>query len=138
MTGHHRHRHGNPFVGRIIVAVACLFLLGADLIICKAATRPGAQPDKLGVAITFMLLGWIYSGAIATCARKLWGRVLMLTLIYIATIYFFISTVILLNSRVIPKDYAKALIFGTVIYLVVSLVLTRSKDVRRLTSRVWE
>ena len=138
MIQHHRHRHGNPFVGRIIVAVGCLFLLGADLIICKAATRPGTQPDKLSIAIIFLVLVWVYAGAIATCARKVWGRFLMLTLIYIGTLNFFLSIAILLNSHVVPKDYVKALIFGTVIYLIVSLVLTHSKDVRRLTSRVWE
>jgi len=138
MIHRHRHRHGNPFLGRIIVVVACLFLLGADLIISKAATHPGTQPDKLGIAIIFLVLVWVYAGAIATCVRKIWGRFLMLTLIYIGTLNFFVYIVIQLNSHVIPKDYVKALIFGTVIYLIVSLVLTHSKDVRRLTSRVWE
>ncbi len=145
MSYRHRRHHGNAVVGRIIVAAGCLLLLAADLFVCKAAIFPSHPLDhdaaiKMHYAVARFLvtLIWVYAGAIAMCLRQPWGRYLMLTIVYIGALDFFFTVVVSLNYEHPSTGLTGPMIVATIVYVVVSLVITKSRHVRRLTSREWE
>jgi len=134
---HHRH-HGSVSHGRITVVAGCVLLLVANGLIFQDAKSPVHPLPGLQIAMAISLI-WIYAGAWAMCTRKYWGRYLVLTILNIASISFFLAVLVtlttenaVLSGRLIP------IIIALAIYLCVSGVLTHSRHVRRLTSRIWE
>jgi hypothetical protein len=136
---HHHHRHhGRVFAGRIIVAVACLFLLAVNAMLFKvAAARPHPIPALKLVAVASLL--WMFTGAWGMCARQGWARVLTLMILYVGSVGYFLAGIITLTTN--DGDlvgHLQPLFIATAVYLIVSLVLTHSRHVRRLTSRAYE
>ena len=139
MSPSHHHRHGSILVGRIFVAVACLLVLGANLMICKAATSPQFPVPAYVKARLLAGLVWLFAGALAMCMRRGWGRYMALFFVYVETFDFFLSGIVAFNSaEIVPPGMIKAYFIGTAVYLYVALVLTHSKHVQRLTSRAYE
>lgn len=134
----HRHIHGSVTVGRTIVAVGLLPLLWANWIIFEQAlVTPYPMPGMEQMMVISVL--WIIVSATALGLRKSWGRYLLLTILYASAFGFFITGVITLATGEAPlAARLKPMMIGTVFYLIVSLVLTHSKHVKRLTSRTWE
>jgi len=138
MSPAHRHHHGNVFVGRVMVAVACLFVLGANGLVFKQAAGP-PHPLPVLKVITVISLIWMFTGAWIMCARKSWGRYLVLTILYAGSLGFFlagIATVATEDGDLVGR--VQPIFIATAVYVYVSLVLTHSRHVRRLTSRTWE
>jgi hypothetical protein len=133
-----RHHHGSIRIGRIMVVVCCLFIVLADALVFRedktnAYPLPGTQ---LVIAISLV---WLAAGAAGLIMRRPWGRYFLLIVIYIFCVTFFITAIIVVASG--EGEVAarlKPLSVTTIIYLVISLVLTQSKNVRRLTSRQWD
>ena len=121
-----------------MVIAGCLLILVANGLIF----RDGATgPNRLPVLQVFALitLVWMYAGAYGMCIRKGWGRGLVLTVTYLGTVGAFLSAVIPLATDEGPLvGHEMPFFIAMAIYLYVSLVLTHSKHVHRLTSRVWE
>ena len=67
------------------------------------------------------------------------GAVLVLTILYSGSLGFFLAGIITESTNDGPMvDRVGCVFIATIIYLYVSLVLTHSRHVRRLTSRTWE
>ena len=136
---HHRHHHGNAKVGRIIVAVGCLILLADALYTCKVTVELGDKMTSMTNVSAFVVLIWVYTGAGAMCMRKMWGRFLVLTILYIETLSTFVQGIVAVNDTEGQWALiAKTLFMNSAIYLVVSLVFTHSRHIKRITSRTWE
>jgi hypothetical protein len=137
MSYSHRH-HGNIQLGRTIVAAAALVILVADWLIYRQAISTPFPPPGLPATIIISIV-WLIAGAIAMGMRHAWGRVMVLSILYIGAIGFFVIAIITISAADGPMaDRLKSLFATTFVYFVVSLVLTHSKHVRRLTSRAWE
>ena len=135
---HHHHQYGSVLVGRAMVGAACLLVLGANALVFKNAANPN-HPNQLLETITLVSLLWIFAGAWFLCARKMWGRVLVLTILYMGCLGFFLTGIISASADETGQGgWFSSSIIAAVIYLFVSLVLTHSKHVQRLTSRMWE
>jgi hypothetical protein len=133
-----RRHHGNIFVGRGIVVCAFLMILGANGFILKQAAAPPRPVPGLEVAAVISLI-WMFTGAWALCARKNWGRGMILAILYGGTFGLFISAVITVSSADGPlTGQLEPLLIAMPVYLIASLVLTHSRHVRRLTSRAYE
>jgi hypothetical protein len=132
------HRHGSVVVGRALVAVSCLLVLWVNALIFKQASDPRAPlPVLKGVAVITLL--WMFAGASALCRRKAWGRTFVLTILYAGTFASFIWGIIILGTADTSlAGGVKPTFVTTGVYLYTSLVLTHSKHVRRLTSRIYE
>jgi hypothetical protein len=134
----HSHLHGSVPIGRIIVVVACLIILAVDLWIFK---RAGAPPNPLPLlqgAVVISLL-WTFAGAVGMCRRKAWARSLVLTILYATTFGLFIwGLVVLATADSTLAGGLRPTFIATPVYLIISLVLTHSKHVKRLTSRAYE
>ena len=133
-----RHHHGDIRVGRIIIAVALLPILAVNWLIFRHdAATPYPVP---GMQLAMIIGGlWFVAGAIANGARKAWGHTFILTILYLGMFAFFITVVVVIANAAGPiAPQLKAMIIGITVYLIVTLVLSHSRHVRRLTSRVWE
>jgi hypothetical protein len=138
MSYSNRHRHGIILAGRIIVAAACVLVLGTNGWIFKEAGRPPHPVPALQVAAAISLM-WMLAGAWGMIGRKNWGRVMVLTILYGGSFGFFVEWLITVTAADETMTGRLNLIFvGLAVYLIASLVLTNSKHVKRLTSRVWE
>lgn len=132
------HHHGNIVLGRITVAVAIVFVLAADWLICRQENRTPFPVAGIQITIIISVI-WLVAGAIAVGMRYAWGRAMVLTILYSGAFGFFVTAIITVGDadgrlavRLIP------LLATTSIYLVFGLILTHSKHVKRLTSRAWE
>jgi len=137
-TEHHHHHRGSIFVGRIMVAGGCLLVLVANALIFKDAS---ALPSPLPVlkVIAVISLIWIFAGAWGMCTRKVWMRFMVLIILYAGSIGYFLAGIITVSTGDGPLVGRLSSIFiATAVYLYVSLVLTHSRHVHRLTSRAWE
>jgi hypothetical protein len=135
---HSHHRHGKVSLGRIMVAVAFLLVLAANLLLYKQAASP-ASPSPILQLIVIISLLWMFAGAAGMCVRRAWGRVLILTILNAGAFGFFILGMIALTSKDSGFGGLIRFIFIAVaIYAIASLVLTNSRHVRRLTSRALE
>jgi len=132
------HRRGSIYVGRILVVAVCVVVLGANgFIFVRAAARPHPLP-ALQVASLVSLI-WMFAGAWGTCMRKGWGRVLMLAILYAGSFGLFLTWIITISMEPGPMgERITPIVVGGVVYLISSLVLTHSRDVKRLTSRALE
>jgi len=138
MNALQRHHHGNILVGRIVVAVACLLILAANALLFKDAAAP-IHPFPVLEVITVISLLWMFTGAWLMCTRKSVGRFLVLIILYLGSLGFFLTGVIgAATYEPALEGRLKPFFIATAIYLFVSLVLTHSKHVQRLTSRMWE
>jgi len=132
------HHHGRVQVGRAVVMVACVLVLAVNGLIYKQAAAPPHPLPALQVAAVISLI-WMVSGAVGLCLRKSWGRALVLTILYAGAFGFFVAAIISLAAADQQSGLGlKTIFLGIAIYLIVSLVLTHSKHVHRLTSRTWE
>jgi hypothetical protein len=133
------HRHpGKILHGRAIVAVAAVIILVADWLIFRQAIRTPFPFSGLPVAVVISVI-WLIAGAVAMGMRFAWGRAMVLAILYTGAIGFFVIAIITISDADGFLAVRLKSLFGTTfIYLVVSLVLTHSKHVRRLTSRAWE
>jgi tetrahydromethanopterin S-methyltransferase subunit C len=136
-THHHRH-HGRVFVGRVMVIIACVLAAAVN---GWVARRAAAIPDPLQtVELTALIsIPWIIAGAWGICMRKSWGRGLMIGLLSIGWFSYGMGSIAALvggsdplRARLLP------LVAGTVVYALGALVLAKSRDVKRLTSRALE
>jgi hypothetical protein len=135
---HHHHHHGSATRGRAMAIVGCLLIIAANAFVFKDA-RDQARPILFLQLCMAISLIWILAGTWAMCVRLVWGRFFVLTVLYIGTIGFFIATLISITTEGGPLEGRLTPLFiAGVIYLVVSLALTKSRNVRRLTSRAWE
>jgi len=136
---HRRHRHGNIRVGRVMVAAGCLIVAAANGWISWQASRP-PDPGKALEILMLITLPWIFAGAWGMVTRQNWGRVMMLAILYVGSLAFFLETMTMLtlNSGAPQSSHIRPMIVGLAAYLIVSLFLTHSKHVRRLTSRALE
>jgi hypothetical protein len=138
--GYSQHnRHGNIPTGRIMVVAGCLAVLVANgLVFREAAAFPHPLPPLEVIAVISLL--WVFAGAWGMCMRKIWGRSMALTVLYAGSLSLFVSIMITLTgtSDGVLVGRLEPLIIADGIYLLASLVLTKSKHVRRLTSRQWE
>lgn len=135
--GHHRH-HGRVGVGRVMVMAGCLLVLVANGLVFKAAAGPPRPLTGLKVIAVISLI-WIFAGAWGMCTRKSWSRYLVLTLLYAGSLGFFLTGVISASmDDAALEGRLQPIFIATAVYLYVSLVLTHSKHVRRLTSRAFE
>jgi xanthine/uracil permease len=125
-------------VGRITVVVVCVIVLGINAFIFKkAAERPQPLPALQASAVVSLM--WMFAGAWGLYTRKNWGRVLMLAILYAGCFGLFLAWIMTLSLDSGPLQGRLApIVLGMVIYLISSLVLTHSKDVKRLTSRALE
>jgi hypothetical protein len=138
MTAHHHRHHGSVFVGRVIVVVACLLVLGVNALIFEQASAP-QHPLPVLKVVTVMTLVWMYTGAFAVCRRMPWGRPLMLTILYAGSFAACLwGLIILATADRTLAGGLKPTFIATVVYFITSLVLTHSRHVRRLTSRAYE
>lgn len=122
-----------------MVGIGCLLILIANAILFRAAAVR-TDPNTALKAITLISLVWMIAGAWGIGIRKQWGRAMTLTVLYAGSLGYFLTVLVILTE---PQQGAVATslvpyIIATAIYLFVSLVVTRSKHVRRLTSRAWE
>jgi len=131
------HHHGRIPVGRAIVAAACLLVVGVNAWLFAEAAAPSRPLPMLKLVVIISLV-WMFAGAGLLWMRLALGRYLVLTILYAGSLGFFLAGAITecmddapLTGRVVPVFVAMA------VYLVVSLVLTHSRHVRRLTSRAW-
>jgi hypothetical protein len=130
-------QHGNIIAGRMIVAVACVFVLLVDSLLFKQAQREPPQPALKGA--TLVSIAWLLAGAVAMCVRKVWGRTLALTILYLGSFGLFIMAVVTVataDSQL--ANGLKTFLISMTVYVIASLVLTHSSHVRRLTSRMFE
>jgi hypothetical protein len=138
MTALRHHRHGSVFVGRIIVVVACILVLGVNALIFKEACAP-QHPLPVLKVVAVMTLVWMFVGAFAVCRRMAWGRPLMLTFLYAGSFAACLwGLIILATADRTLAGGLKPTFIATAVYFITSLVLTHSKHVRRLTSRAYE
>jgi hypothetical protein len=138
MTSAIHWRNGNIALGRIMVIVVCLLVLWVDTAIFKQASAPAYPLPALKGAVAVSVL-WLLTGAAGTCLRRGWARPMMLTVLYLGSIGSFVWAIIVLGvaDRTLAGGF-KPTFFAGVVYLIASLVLTNSKHVRRLTSRMFE
>ena len=131
-------QHGSLAAGRALVVAGCLAVAGANAGVFLSAVRrpyPLVLPESAAAIISI----WMVAGAIGLCCRKIWGRYFILLILCLGTIGFSLGGILITLGR----DEASAglpekLFLAVLIYLVVTLVLTYSHHVKRLTSRVWE
>jgi len=138
MTQPQHLRRGSVLVGRIMVAAACLLVLVANGVVFQsAASQPHPLPELQLVAVAS--LAWIFTGAWCMCIRKVWARGLTLSILYAGSLASFLAGVIAGATNEGPLvGHLQPLAISTAIYLFLSLVLTHSRHVRRLTSRIWD
>jgi hypothetical protein len=137
MSGRHRH-HGNVFVGRVILGVACLLVLSVNALIFQQASAP-QHPLPVLKVVMVMSLVWMFTGAWAVGRRLTWGRPLMLAILYASALASGVwGLIILATADRTLAGGLKPTFIATAVYFVTSLVLTHSKHVRRLTSRAYE
>jgi peptidoglycan/LPS O-acetylase OafA/YrhL len=125
-------RHGNIFVGRIIVAAAFLLVLAVNWLIFKQAGIPEHPNPWLKMAAIISLI-WMFAGGWGMYIRMGWGRAWVLTILYVGSLGFLIAVISLLVMG--EHDWLMVLSIGTAVYSLASLVLTNSKHVKRLTKR---
>jgi hypothetical protein len=135
---HHRHHHGNVRIGRAVVAGGCLLVLLANgLLFREGSSRP--QPLPILKLLSIVSLMWMYAGAWGMCSRMAWARALTLTILYAGSVALFLTGIITVTSgEGVMAGRLRPVWIATAIYLYVSLLLTHSKHVRRLTSRAYE
>jgi FtsH-binding integral membrane protein len=81
----------------------------------------------------------MFAGAWGMCTRKGWSRVLMLTILYVGSFGLFLTSIITLSTESAPlAGRIASIVVGGAVYMISSLVLTHSRDVKRLTSRALE
>jgi hypothetical protein len=137
MTRAH-HRHGVVRVGRIMVIAACVMLLVENGLLFREGASPEHPVEGLKVIAVLSLL-WMFTGAWAMCFRKVWGRVLTLTILYLCSAGYFLAVIITVTSGSgVFVGRLRPIVIATLVYIYLSLVLTHSRHVRRLTSRTWE
>ncbi len=133
----HRHR-GNILLGRAIVAAASVIILVADLLIYRQAIKTPFAFSGLPITVIISAI-WLVAGAVAMGMRYAWGRAMVLAILYAGASGLFVIAIVTIGAADgSPAIVLKSLFATAFIYLVVSLVLTNSKHVRRLTSRNWE
>lgn len=135
---HHHHRHGVVSLGRAMVVAGCVLILIANGLVFREASAP-PHPLPLLKVITVISLVWMFAGASAMCMRKVWARYLVLTILYAGSLGFFLAGIITVSTNDgVLVGRLRPIFIATAVYLYVSLVLTHSKHVRRLTSRALE
>ena len=134
----HHHHHGHVWAGRLMVAIGCVLVLGANFLIFREASLR-IEPSPARRMISVITLLWMFAGAWLMCARMIWGRFLVLFILYAGSLGYFLGGVIGLTAAY-PWPLLRVRIFfiASGVYLFISLVLTHSRHVRRLTSRMWE
>ena len=138
MTHSQRRRHGSIVAGRLTVAAGCLLVLGANALVFKESAGPPDPLPVLKVLLTISLL-WIFAGGVGMCLRMAWMRFVALTMLYVGSLCFFLAGVMTISMDDGPlKGRLQPIFIATGVYLIVSLVFTHSRDVRRLTSRAFE
>jgi hypothetical protein len=134
---HHR-RHGRVPVGRATVVIACVLVVAINGWMCKSAA---ALPDPIPTLelLTLISIPWNIAAAWAMYMRKGWGRGMFLFLLYVGTVGYLmtwiaatVEKVDTLHQRSLP------LLVGTCVYVLCTVVLSKSRDVHRLTSRALE
>jgi len=121
-----------------MVAAVVFFILGTDWLIYRQGTRTPFPVAGFQVAI-IISIAWFVAGAVAMGMRHVWGRVMVLAILYGGAIGFFVTAIITVGAadgQVAVR--LKPLSFAILIYFVAALVVANSRHVRRLTSRVWE
>jgi hypothetical protein len=125
-------------VGRIKVIIVSVVVAALNGWLCK---RAAAQPDPIQTMEILTLIGipWIVAGAWGLCTRKPWGRALTLGVLYAGSFGTLMAWIAGMTGDPGPlRQRALPLLAGIGVYVVGSLVLTKSRDVRRLTSRALE
>jgi hypothetical protein len=136
MSAH--HHHGNVLVGRIIVLVGCLIILGINYKLFTIASWRPPLPAMKGLLVISML--WMFAGAGLTIGRVAVGRYMALTILYAASFGLFVTSVISnsLDDRAMAIRLRMPTFFAAAVYLIISLVFTYSRHIYRLTSRAFE
>jgi hypothetical protein len=121
-----------------MVIVAALIVLAVNAFIYKHALAFPYEPPTMQIAMVIGVV-WVVAGSWGICNRKPWGRALVLTILYVGAFWYFITTIIVVADANGPvKNRLAPMVLGTAVYLIIGLILTHSKHVRRLTSRTWE
>ena len=138
MAYQNRHHHGNASAGRVTVGVVCLAVLAANGLIFWKVASP--EPPILWLKIlTLITPPWLLAGGWYATRRAAWGRGMMLIVLYVGTAALFMAAVMTLVSENAPLRGRLGLILAAAaIYLIAGLVVTHSKDIRRLTSRAYD
>jgi len=134
----HHHGRGNIKIGRMFVAGGTLAVLGTNALVYKEAMVTAYPVPGVPVAmITGMM--WMIAGAGGWCMRRPWGRFMSLTILTAGCFGLFVTGVVTVaNAQGAVAKQGELAFVATAVYLVVTLVLAKSKNVRRLTSRTWE
>ena len=119
------------------MAVACLCIAGANSLLFKDAAAAAHPFPKLKIVAVISLL-WMVAAAWLLCARAMVGRFLVLFILYAGCLGFFLDGIIRLAMLAPKFDELWPFFAATAIYFVVSVVVTHSVHVQRLTSRMWE
>jgi len=121
-----------------MVAAGCLLILGANFLLFREAQKT-SPPLPILKLISVVSLLWMFTGAYGICTRIVWTRSVVLAILYIGSIGFFVTAVIVASSGDGPLvGHLTPVFIATAVYLYVSLVFTHSKHIRRLSSRAWE
>jgi uncharacterized membrane protein len=122
-----------------MVAGGCFLVLIANAILFNLAAAP-THPVLVLKVITLISLIWMFAGAWGMAIRKAWGRAMALTVLYAGSLGYFLTTAVALTDTQGGSIAGRLspFIIATVVYTFVSFVLTRSRHIRRLTSRTWE
>ncbi len=107
---------------------------------CSSSWHPcGRIRSRSAKVVVIISLLWMGAGAWIMCRRQGFGRVLVLTILYLGTAGFFILILLTLLSDEPPLvEGLNVESISAAVYLFTSLVLTHSKHVKRLTSRAYE
>jgi hypothetical protein len=137
--GHsHHRRHGRVLVGRIEVLIACVLVTPVNAWIFKRAAAP-PEPVKVLEIIALISVPWILAGAWGLCTRKQWGRGILLGLLYIGSVACLMGWIAgTFGAFDNLRPCSTPMLCGAVVYSFCALVLSYSRDVRRLTSRALE
>jgi len=126
------------FHGRCWTGAVSLVILAVNASIYTWAATP---PDPIPLLQMLMLvsLPWLFAGAWGLCTRKGWGRAMMLGVLYLGSVAFLIGWIFSLTTELQEFGHCSTvLLLGMVGYVICSIALTTSKDVRRLTSRAQD
>ncbi len=122
----------------MMVVAACLIMLVENGLLFKEGASPLHPVESLKVIAVLSLL-WMFTGAWGIFFRKAWGRVLALTILYLCSAGYFLAVIITATSGSgVFVGRLRPIVIATLVYVYLSLVLTHSRHVRRLTSRTWE
>lgn len=131
-------RHGSVAVGRTIVVAVCLGLSAMNFYLFRAA-QLRVHPLPMIAVPAVVIFFWMLAGGAALYLRRVWGRYFLLVVLCLGSITFGVGGILItLNQDEIYNGMPEKLFITVAVYTAVTLVLTSSQHVRRLTSRIWD